>query len=121
MRLFAHALDEERDAHVRAPLAEAVAAQAGRDDVDRLDAAQRALRLGSAWRTASSELSVELPTSSMIFVTAMVRTYRDHGNGAPARRGADVGGRRRAGLRRPRARGRREARAHRAGRRRAAL
>src|SRR3954468_24727950 len=37
----------------------------------------------SAWRTASSELSVEPPTSSMIFVTAMVRTYRDHGNGPP--------------------------------------
>src|SRR3954453_561972 len=45
MRLFAHVLDEERDAHVRAPLAEAVAPQAGRDDVDRLDVTQRALRL----------------------------------------------------------------------------
>src|SRR4051812_28255759 len=75
----------------------------------------------SAWRTASSELSVELPTSSMIFVTAMVRTYRDHGNGAPPPGGAGVGGRRRAGLRRRGARRRREARAHRPGRRRAAL
>src|SRR4051812_36089937 len=33
----------------------------------------------SACCTASSELSVELPTSSMIFVTAMVRTYRTMG------------------------------------------
>src|SRR4051812_885222 len=33
----------------------------------------------SACCTASSELCVELPTSSMIFVTAMLRTYRTMG------------------------------------------
>ena len=44
--LLADALDEEGDAHVRSPLAEALAAQTGRHDVDGLDVPQRLPRLG---------------------------------------------------------------------------
>jgi hypothetical protein len=54
-----------------APLVEAVAAQADRHDVDRLDVAERRLGLLDADLTASSELVLELPTSSMILMTAI--------------------------------------------------
>src|SRR5207247_9033595 len=41
LELLAHALDEEGDAHQGAPLVEVLAAEAGRDHVDRLDVAER--------------------------------------------------------------------------------
>src|SRR5207248_4443465 len=43
--LSADALDEEADAHLRAPLVEVVAAKPDRDDVDAADVAQRSPRL----------------------------------------------------------------------------
>ena len=62
---------QEGDAHVGPVLVEVLAADPGRDDVDGADVAQRALRLASACLAASSVDVLELPTSSMIFTTAI--------------------------------------------------
>ena len=64
-------LDQEGDPHVGPVLVEVLAADPGRDDVDGADVAQGPLRLASACFAASSVEVFELPTSSMIFTTAI--------------------------------------------------
>ncbi len=69
-RLVVDVLDEERDAHERPPLVEVVAAQTDRNDIACLHVAEL-LASAKAFFTAASELSDDLPTTSMIFVMLM--------------------------------------------------
>ena len=68
------ALDQERDAHVGAPLVEVLAAQADGDDVDGLDVAQGPAGLGEGVAGRRRRRTpMEEPTSSMIFTMDMRR------------------------------------------------